>query len=116
MGASLALSTPTAIPESIWPSAILSATKIAAPDGATRLLHVVGGGRMSQTGQQDAFPGEAEVTGVLGRRTGSDLTDGFTGQGEPCHEAVEAAINMSWLGACANGPLAQANGMRLPRG
>ena len=46
IGASLVVSTPPAMPTSIWPSAILFATAIIGLQaGAARLLEVVGGGR-----------------------------------------------------------------------
>ena len=90
MGASEVVSTPPAIPQSIWPSAILLATSDRRLQArAARLLDVVGGRLGGELGSQHALAGEVEVAAVLEHGAGGDLAEDLALEAEARHQRVE---------------------------
>src|SRR5450631_286351 len=115
MGASLALSTPPAIAESIWPSAILLATRIAAsrpvPHACCTSKHGV-----RDDSRHPRTLSRVRLKSRLCLSTAPAATSPTDSPARPKRvtSPSSAAINMSWLDAWVYAPLARANGMRLP--
>ena len=115
IGASEAVSTPPAMPTSIAPTAILSATAIAAwiPVSQACWMSYAGVSGLSRE-PEHALAGQVEVPAVLEHGAGDDLAEPLPAQAEPVDEPVDRGGEHVLVDACAYAALDRANGIRLP--
>ena len=88
-GASEVVSVPPAMPTSIWPSAILLATWIAAWRPVPHACWMSYAGVSGEPGAEHALAGQVEVAGVLEHRAGDDLAEPLALEAEAGDQPVE---------------------------
>ena len=113
-GASLVVSTPAAMPDSIWPSAILLATRTPSPGRCRTPAGRRRRGSSGPAGAQHGLAGEVAVAAVLEHGARDDLAEPLALQPEAGGEPVERGGEHVLVGRLRVGALERANGMRLP--